>query len=326
MSNRWSGARGVTTLRTLFVNVDLVVGEQENSWVLVDAGLPGSAERIIRAAEDRFGSGTRPQAIVLTHAHFDHVGALHELLAHWDVPVFAHPHELPYLTGQAAYPPPDPSVGGGAMSFLSRFFPRGPIDLGARAAPLPIDGSVPGLPGWRWIATPGHSPGHVSLFRDRDRTLIAGDAVITTKQEALFAALTQRPELHGPPAYFTPDWGQARGSIRRLAELRPIVLTTGHGPPLRGPWVAESLAWLADHFDEAVLPERGRYIRVPARIQDDGSALVPPPVPDPMVRVLAGIGVGALAGLVFGSVGGGGGGGGGSSKVRQQRLAPAGAR
>jgi glyoxylase-like metal-dependent hydrolase (beta-lactamase superfamily II) len=305
MTDPLGGVRGVATLRILFVNVHLVADEQAGQWVLVDAGLPGSAERIVRTAEQRFGPDNPPSAIVLTHAHFDHIGALEELLRHWDVPVLAHPRELPYITGRASYPPPDPSVGGGAMSFLSRFFPRGPFDFGPRAGALPIDGSVPGLPAWRWIATPGHSPGHVSLFRESDRTLISGDAVVTTKQESLLSALTQRPELHGPPAYWTLDWEAARASVQRLAQLRPDVLTTGHGPPLQGAGVAESLDWLAQRFDEAALPPRGRYVRHPARIREDGSAELPPPVPDPTLAILASIGVGALAGLALAGIGGG---------------------
>jgi glyoxylase-like metal-dependent hydrolase (beta-lactamase superfamily II) len=305
MTAPFGGARGVTTLRVLFVNAHLIAGRRDGSWVLVDAGLPGSADRIVRAAEERFGPGTAPSAIVLTHGHFDHVGALKALLRRWDVPVLAHPQELPYITGRAAYPPPDPSVGGGAMSFLSRLIPRGPIDLGPHATALPIDGSVPGLPDWRWIATPGHSPGHVSLFREADRTLIAGDAVVTTKQQSLLSALTQRPELHGPMPYFTLDWTQARRSVERLAELQPLVLTTGHGPPMEGPGVAESLDWLARHFDEVAVPRRGRYVRQPVRIRPDGSAELPPPVPDATWAILASIGVGALVGLVLAGRGGG---------------------
>src|SRR5207244_5588565 len=101
---------------------------------------------------------------------------------------------------RSAYPPPDPTVGGGLMARTSPLLPRGPIDLGPRAHALPGDCSVPGLRGWRWIHTPGHSPGHVSFFRESDRCLIAGDAFVTTKQESLTSALTQKPhEVHGPP-------------------------------------------------------------------------------------------------------------------------------
>ena len=66
-----------------------------------------------------FGHGNRPAAILLTHGHFDHVGALKTLAEEWDVPVYAHTLELPYLTGRSSYPPPDPSVGGGAMAAMS---------------------------------------------------------------------------------------------------------------------------------------------------------------------------------------------------------------
>jgi glyoxylase-like metal-dependent hydrolase (beta-lactamase superfamily II) len=217
-------------IRTGIVNVYLYgrPGAPSGAWVLIDAGLPGSAWRITRAAEEWMGPWARPAAIVLTHAHFDHVGALGELLRHWDVPVYAHRLELPYLTGRSAYPPTDPMVGGGALAALSRLYPRGPIDLGDWVQPLPENGSLPSMPGWRWIHTPGHSPGHISLFRDEDRTLIAGDAVVTTKQESASAVLAQRPELHGPPAYFTPDWESARRSVEQLAALDPERLATGH--------------------------------------------------------------------------------------------------
>ena len=61
------------------------------------------------------------------------------------------------------------------MARLSSLYPRGPIDLGQRVRSLPSDGSVPGMPGWRWIFTPGHTAGHVSLWRDEDALLLAGD-------------------------------------------------------------------------------------------------------------------------------------------------------
>ena len=77
-------------------------------------------------------------------------------------------------------------------------------------------GNGRGLPGWRVIETPGHSPGHVSLFRESDGVLIAGDAFVTTKQESLLAVMTQRQELRGPPMYFTCDWDAARESVQKL--------------------------------------------------------------------------------------------------------------
>jgi glyoxylase-like metal-dependent hydrolase (beta-lactamase superfamily II) len=268
-------------------------GASDRGWTLVDCGLPGSASKIKRAAARLFGEHSRPAAIVLTHGHFDHIGAVHTLAHEWNVPVYAHELELPYLTGQSAYPPPDPLVGGGAMSLMSALFPKRPIDLGRHAHELPADGSVPGAPGWRWIPTPGHSPGHVSLLRDSDRTVVAGDAFTTTKQESLVAALTQRAEIHGPPMYFTPDWDSARASVDHLADYAPTAAITGHGPPLRGERLQNGLRNLASHFDVWARPSRGRYRDHPAITDGSGVVDLPPAQVSPRTVVLAGLALGA---------------------------------
>jgi glyoxylase-like metal-dependent hydrolase (beta-lactamase superfamily II) len=253
-------ATGVSGLRVLFVNVFAVVGPR--GWTLIDAGLAGSAARIRDWAEEHVRREP-PEAIVLTHAHFDHIGALEALRAEWNVPVYAHRDELAYVTGDRAYPPPDPSVGGGMMARMSTLYPRGPIRLGSAPRELPADGTVPSLPDWRWIHTPGHSAGHVSFFREADRTLIVGDAFCTTKQESFFAVATQRPEMHGPPAYFTTDWDAARDSVQRLAALRPAVVAPGHGQPMAGEETTEALRELAARFDEVARPSHGRYVEQP---------------------------------------------------------------
>jgi glyoxylase-like metal-dependent hydrolase (beta-lactamase superfamily II) len=190
----------------------------------------------------------------MTHAHFDHVGALEALADCWDAPIYAHALEIPYLSGRARYLPPDPMAGGGLMAWLSPFFPRGPVDVSDRLRPLPLSGEVPGLPEWRWIHTPGHTPGHVSLWRERDRLLVAGDAFVTTAQESAYAVATQEAEVHGPPTYFTPDWDAAGVSVRTLAELEPATAVAGHGLPLHGPDLARALRALADQFEEVAVP------------------------------------------------------------------------
>jgi glyoxylase-like metal-dependent hydrolase (beta-lactamase superfamily II) len=139
-------------------------------------------------------------------------------------------------------------------------FPRKPVDVGRRLRPLAEDGTVQPLPGWRWIHTPGHTVGHVSLWRESDRTLIAGDAFITTRQESAYAVLIQAPELHGPPMYFTPDWNAARESVRRLAALQPETVVTGHGRPMAGAPMRNALDMLARDFDEIAVPRQGKYV------------------------------------------------------------------
>jgi glyoxylase-like metal-dependent hydrolase (beta-lactamase superfamily II) len=281
-------ADGVVFLRTMMVNLFII--READSWVLVDAGLGGYAESIKRTARELIGSDAPPAAIILTHGHFDHVGSLQALLDEWDAPVYAHPLERPYLTGRSPYPPPDPLVGGGTMALMSRLYPRGPIDIGDRLEFLRDDGSVPGAASWRWIFTPGHSPGHVSLFRDSDRTLLAGDAVTTTKQESAIAVATQRRELHGPPAYFTEDWDAARESVGRIAALEPEILASGHGEPMAGAAMRRELRALAAHFEQ-VVPMLGRYAKEPAVTDERGIVRLPP---DPLPVVVAGAALAAV--------------------------------
>jgi glyoxylase-like metal-dependent hydrolase (beta-lactamase superfamily II) len=249
------------------VNV-VLAGERDagdRGWVLIDAGLPGTSKVIQAAALERFGEGARPSAIVMTHGHFDHVGALEDLAQRWDVPVYAHPDEAPYLEGRESYPPPDPKAGGGLMALSSSWFPTAPVNVSRRLRLLPQDGRVPPMPGWRWIHTGGHTQGHISLWRERDRALIVGDAFVTTAQESVYAALTQAAEMHGPPMYFTPDWISARESVRRLAALEPELVVTGHGRPMRGEKMRHALVQLARDFDDIAVPKHGRY--TPAGMQ-----------------------------------------------------------
>ncbi len=249
-----------------FPIVNAYIVHQDRDWFLIDAGLPGSDLKIVQAAAE-LPINPKPLGIVLTHGHFDHVGGLEKLLERWDVPVYAHSLEVPFLRGEKTYPPPNPAAGG-LVSVLSIFFPRRDVDFGDRVHALKdthdalFDGmhhdTVPLLEGWTWWWTPGHSPGHISLWRESDRTLIAGDAVTTTRQGSLLGSLLKPPAVSGPPPYFTPDWLSARASAIWIDALEPEVLATGHGVPMRGAVMREGLHDLVADFDRVAVPTNMR--------------------------------------------------------------------
>ncbi|MES1260396.1 MAG: MBL fold metallo-hydrolase [Acidobacteriota bacterium] len=286
-------APGLAWLRTSIANV-YFAGNRE-TWVLIDAGVVGYTSLIAQAATDRFGEGAKPTAIVLTHGHYDHAGCALDLARLWNVPVYAQPLEFPYLTGKSAYPQKDPTVGG-AMGFLSRFFPSRTVNLAEVLRELPADGSVPGLPGWVALPTPGHAPGHVCFWRESDRSLVAGDVVATANLDSWRDIMTQKKQIARPPSPFTYDWEKARASIRQIAALRPAVLACGHGEPMSG--VEERLEAFAAGFEP---PLQGRYVETPARTDREGVVYEPPAPRDALPKVAAGVvaGVFLLAGVVY---------------------------
>lgn len=138
-------------------------------------------------------------------------------------------------------------------------FPHKSINVGHRAVALPLDGSTPGLPGWKWIHTPGHTEGHVSFFRESNRTLIVGDA-FTTKQESLASVLTQQEQIKGPPAYLTTDCDAAEKSVERIKELKPQLAIPSHGLPMTGDELTRHLEILTHAFNNIAVPDQGRFV------------------------------------------------------------------
>jgi glyoxylase-like metal-dependent hydrolase (beta-lactamase superfamily II) len=275
IDNIYAIAPGVWRMKDVFVNVFIIESQEQPGWVLVDAGLKSSYPKIKKMIAEAIEPGAAPQAIIMTHAHFDHRGSLQQLADEWNVPVYCHHMEVPYLTGKASYPPPDATVGGGMMASMAFVYPKGPINVEHRLNELAGDGTVPHLPDWRWIHTPGHTPGHISLFREKDGVLIAGDAIVTTKQESVFSVMTQKRIVSGPPKYFTPDWGAAARSVKELAALEPNVIASGHGHAMYGDDARKALHKLSREFWKRGMPEHGRYVTEPALFNDEGPTYVP---------------------------------------------------
>ncbi len=242
------------------VNVIMIGKPKEKNWVMVDAGMPKSGKRLIEVAEARFGKNNPPKAILLTHGHFDHVGGLITILEKWNVPVYAHPLEFPFLNGSQSYPSPDSSVAGGFLAKISFIYPVDPIDISPNLQKLPEDNTLPHLPEWTWVHTPGHSPGHVSFFRKKDGMMLVGDAFIAVEQDSLYNVLVQKEGVYGPPVYLTTDWNAAHISVKSLSYLNPNTAVTGHGRVLEGEMLKEGLEKLAHNFKEKAVPKHGKYV------------------------------------------------------------------
>jgi glyoxylase-like metal-dependent hydrolase (beta-lactamase superfamily II) len=213
------------------------------AWALVDAAWEGDAPRIEAAARTLLGTGAAPAAILLTHDHPDHAGAARALAGSWRCPILLHPAECPIADGDFAAMvrcagPLDRWAILPAMRMLgerrrSEVLARGSLtglyrELGAA-------GAIPGLEGWEWLATPGHTPGSVSFVRRADRVVLTGDALVTLQVNTPAGILLGRQGLSGPPWYTTWSQRLARASMAAIAALEPAVIGGGHGRPLAGP-------------------------------------------------------------------------------------------
>lgn len=193
--------------------------------VLVDAGVRWSGPTLLRVL-----SGRRLVAHVLTHAHADHQGASASICRERGVPLWCGAADRAAAeSGNILLDAPDP---GHVIMRLQQRFWAGPGHPVARTL---SEGDHVG--DFVVLETPGHSPGHLALWREADRVLIAGD-VITT-----MSLLTTWPGVHEPLPLFTKDPTLNRASIRRIAALRPHVVGVGHGPAWRDP---DALAALLD--------------------------------------------------------------------------------
>jgi glyoxylase-like metal-dependent hydrolase (beta-lactamase superfamily II) len=193
-----------------FVNAYLV--REEDGFTVVDTTMGGAAGAIVTAARAA-GGGVR--RIALTHGHDDHVGSLDALKAATDAPVYMPEIDMRIVSGaETGYGKPP----GGWKGFATR--PEVLIGHGDRIGSLEV------------IASPGHTPGHVSFLDTRDRALITGDALVTFGGVATAASRHWRFPLVG---YATWDKAKAAESARTLAALSPSLIAAGHGKVVREP-------------------------------------------------------------------------------------------
>jgi glyoxylase-like metal-dependent hydrolase (beta-lactamase superfamily II) len=213
------------------------------SWALVDAGWAQDAERIEAATHSLLGSGVAPSAILLTHDHPDHAGSAHVLAESWRCPILLHSAEVPIAMGdfgamERFAGPLDRRVILPVMRAIGDRRREAILERGSLAGmirELEADGSIPGLDGWSWIPTPGHTPGSVAYVRAADRVALTGDALVTLLVNSPSGFVRGRQGLSSPPWYTTWDAREADASIEAIAALEPAVVGGGHGRPMSGP-------------------------------------------------------------------------------------------
>jgi hydroxyacylglutathione hydrolase len=179
--------------------------------VLIDAATRWAGQRIFRQLGDR-----KLSLLALTHVHPDHQGAARWLCERYSIPLACHEDDVTVMQGQRPMQPDN-----FAIRCSSRLW-AGPAYRVERVLHAGDE-----IAGFRVVHAPGHTPGHVILFRDDDRTAIVGDVLFG------MSLLTAWPGLHEPPGFFCTSATDNRRSIRRLAELQPRLICFGHGPPLR---------------------------------------------------------------------------------------------
>jgi glyoxylase-like metal-dependent hydrolase (beta-lactamase superfamily II) len=200
--------------QTRILNLTLIVDAAQGP-TLVDTGLPGQLDAIASALGEA-GVGVRDlKRIVLTHQDVDHVGSLPDLVEASGARVLAHDVEAPYITGaeRPRFDRPEVLEAFPAMATLLERLKQVEVDEAlADGARLDIAGGV------RAVATPGHTVGHMCLYLERSRTVIAGDAL--TAEDG---------RLSGPSPNASADMPTALRSVARLAELDVDAVVCYHG-------------------------------------------------------------------------------------------------
>jgi glyoxylase-like metal-dependent hydrolase (beta-lactamase superfamily II) len=231
-------------------NVWLLWEGGDSEVTLIDTGLHEDAGAL-RAALHQIGvAEEQVRTVLLTHAHCDHAGNAAAFAARSAI-VKLHEKELPYLrtprrtyapTGAALLTRPHTALAFaiGEVRYPVRRVEQGLVGL---ASDESIDAPGGAL---RVVPSPGHTPGHVAFFRARDGVLFSGDAVMN------IVPIRREIGLSLPIRFLSSDWEQGKTSARRLADLAPRLLLSGHGPPLAEETAARLLQWVQGIMDRSM--------------------------------------------------------------------------
>ena len=211
-------------------NVFVVPGVVANIYILVDddgltiidAGLPRSEKKILAYVASLGKSASDVKRIILTHSDLDHVGALAALQKATGARTYASQIEADAIA--AGKPSRQINPSGFSLrrilfALIGPFFKAKPVQVDEI---LSSDQILPVLGGLRLVETPGHTPGHVSLFAPRAGVLFCGDSMVTVENG-----------IRGSRPGVTWDEAKAKESARKQAELGASIVCSGHGPVVK---------------------------------------------------------------------------------------------
>ena len=225
-------AEGVHRIEDAHTNWYLV--EEDSRLTIVDTGLPRSWRSLQSALRELGRTPGDIEAVVLTHAHFDHMGFAERARTVLGVPVHAHEREVPITRHPLRYDHERSRIPymlrhpGFDRAFLAMTLMGALFVTGVEAVRTFTDGEqldVPGKP--RVVFTPGHTHGHCALHLADRGVVIAGDAFVT------YNPYTNSTGAQIVSGAATADSAEALASLDRLAALDADVTLTGHGEPWR---------------------------------------------------------------------------------------------
>ncbi len=214
---------GVHRLGTKLVNFYVI--EEGGKLTIVDAGLPGYWRHLVRFLDETRRTLSDIEAVVLTHAHIDHIGFSQRIHSTEGTSVRVHRADAPFATGEQRFP-----LGWGPVwrPMLFRYLAHGAmsnaITFPAVSEVVAFEEGMLDLPGRpHVIHTPGHTKGSCVLMSNR--TLFAGDALATMD------ITTGKPGPRIGPGFINDNSGQALASLSKLEGLDVDTILVGHGEP-----------------------------------------------------------------------------------------------
>jgi glyoxylase-like metal-dependent hydrolase (beta-lactamase superfamily II) len=203
-------APGLYTLEGLIVGRVYLI-EDPDGLTIIDASITQSTNTVLKQITESKHKLTDIKRILLTHAHQDHIGALAELRKQSGAPIITSEFEKPIAEGATPTVVPHRLIHAPAVTFK-----------GIKVDRTVNDGDmIESMGGLQVIATPGHSPGHISFWQPERKILFVGDAIMR-----LFG------RLQLPLAMATPDMDKAKRSIAKIAKLDVQIACFGHGEPI----------------------------------------------------------------------------------------------